>query len=426
MYLLQTCNFLSETERGVITISGICINRLIGAVNNTVKFVKTNARKVISASFCIISSVALLGAVIAGGVRLAYNIKYNDKIISTVSDKKVYFAAVDLVADMVESENVKEVLPEPEIVTVVTLDSRIESPAEVADDIIDNTAEIIPAAKLTVDGVTVACSDKESLLSALEERKSRFNNVEGAYCESDFCSAVRVEDAYYVLSEVSDISEIASVIDSLDIKTTANISYEQPVAYKTTEREDADKQIGYRVVEQKGENGVNLVSSGVVYINGIKTEETTDSVKVIKEPVDEIVVVGTKKPTVSSVSLASGFRFPLPAGTWELSCPYGRRGHKGVDLRAPVGTPITASASGKVVLASYNGSYGNCVIIDHGNGVSTLYAHASRLCTKEGDYVSAGEVIALVGSTGNSTGYHMHFEIHVGDKRINPQPYIGL
>ena len=139
MCWLQNCNFLSETGRGVITISGICIDRLIGAVKSTVKFVKTNARRVTSASFCIISAVALLGAVIAGGVRLAYNIKYNDKIISTVSDKKVYFAAVDLVADMVEGENVREVLPEPEIVTVVTLDSRIESPAEVADDIIDNT-----------------------------------------------------------------------------------------------------------------------------------------------------------------------------------------------------------------------------------------------------------------------------------------------
>ncbi|MBR4761889.1 MAG: M23 family metallopeptidase, partial [Clostridia bacterium] len=65
-------------------------------------------------------------------------------------------------------------------------------------------------------------------------------------------------------------------------------------------------------------------------------------------------------------------------------------------------------------------------IIDHGNGVSTLYAHASSLCVRAGDKVSAGDVIALVGSTGYSTGNHLHFEVHIGENRVNPQPYIGL
>lgn len=378
------------------------------------------------ALFCTVSAVAVVCAVIAGGVRLAYSVKYDDKVITTVSDKKVYFAAVDLVTDMVEGENVKEVLPEAEIDTVVTLCNTLDSCDEVADAIIDNTDEIISASKLVVDGVTVAFADTISLSSALEARKSAYNDIEGADCASEFCADVSVEEGYFVASELSDISELESLISGLDVKTTAKLSVEQEVDYKTIAKEDSNEQIGYKSVERQGEKGINAVTTGVVYINGVKTNETVNTVEVIKEPVDEIVTVGTKKPKVSSVKIAGGFSFPLPSGTWEVSCPYGKGGHKGVDLRAPMGTVIMAAASGKVTQASYDGTYGKCVIIDHGNGISTLYAHASSLCVKVGDYVSAGEVIAFVGSTGNSTGSHLHFEVHIGSNRINPQPYLGL
>jgi murein DD-endopeptidase MepM/ murein hydrolase activator NlpD len=78
-----------------------------------------------------------------------------------------------------------------------------------------------------------------------------------------------------------------------------------------------------------------------------------------------------------------------------------------------------AAASGRVTLAGVYRDYGNCVIIDHGNGLSTLYAHASKLCVSVGEYVSAGEVIALVGSTGNSTGNHLHFEVYPPGKDVD-------
>jgi len=96
------------------------------------------------------------------------------------------------------------------------------------------------------------------------------------------------------------------------------------------------------------------------------------------------------------------------------------RFHKGIDIAAPQGTPIQAAAAGTVVFAGRNKGYGNMVMIEHADGRRTLYAHAKSLFVKVGATVSAGQTIAAVGSTGHSTGPHVHFEIRVGDQAINP------
>lgn len=97
--------------------------------------------------------------------------------------------------------------------------------------------------------------------------------------------------------------------------------------------------------------------------------------------------------------------------------------HSGLDIAAPAGTNIKASSSGTVSYSGWMGGYGNLIIIDHENGVQSYYGHCSRLYASVGDEVEAGEVIAAVGSTGNSTGNHLHFEIRLNDSTINPQKY---
>ncbi|MCS7186166.1 MAG: peptidoglycan DD-metalloendopeptidase family protein [Armatimonadetes bacterium] len=94
--------------------------------------------------------------------------------------------------------------------------------------------------------------------------------------------------------------------------------------------------------------------------------------------------------------------------------------HYGVDISAPSGTPIRAAADGVVVFAGWRRAYGNTVIVDHGNGLATLYAHCSRVLVSEGEVVKQGQVIALVGSTGLSTGPHLHFEVRRYGEPINP------
>ena len=98
--------------------------------------------------------------------------------------------------------------------------------------------------------------------------------------------------------------------------------------------------------------------------------------------------------------------------------------HNGLDIAAPYGTQIKAACDGKVTFSGDNGSYGNLIIVDCGNGVQIYYGHCSKLYSKVGDTVKAGDVIAAVGSTGNSTGNHLHFEIKVNGVSVNPQNYI--
>ena len=106
--------------------------------------------------------------------------------------------------------------------------------------------------------------------------------------------------------------------------------------------------------------------------------------------------------------------------------PRSRDNHKGLDIGTSYGTPIYAAAAGTVSTSAYgyNGGYGNYVIINHGNGVQTLYAHCSSLCVSQGEKVSQGQLIAKVGSTGISTGNHLHFEVRVKGITQDPQNYV--
>ena len=132
---------------------------------------------------------------------------------------------------------------------------------------------------------------------------------------------------------------------------------------------------------------------------------------------------------------ADGFCSPIGSG-WErrVTSEFGnrvdpitgkRKGHGGMDLAVPTGTPIRAALPGTVVVSKYNaGGYGYYVMIDHGNGLATLYGHCSKLLAKVGQTVETGDIIALSGSTGRSTGPHLHFEVRVNGERTNPRAYL--
>ncbi len=123
------------------------------------------------------------------------------------------------------------------------------------------------------------------------------------------------------------------------------------------------------------------------------------------------------KPTnYTRVSSKFGYRTHPKYGDWRL--------HKGVDLAAGRGTPIYASRSGQVTAATWDDSLGNFVKIDHGDGYSSIYAHMTHYVVKKGDYVKAGQVIGYVGSTGVSTGYHLHFGILYRGEYVDPLKYI--
>ena len=121
--------------------------------------------------------------------------------------------------------------------------------------------------------------------------------------------------------------------------------------------------------------------------------------------------------------------WPLPGHTY-ISChfgevdAFGNAGHRGTDIPAPEGTPILAAHSGTVLVSGWNDSYGNQVLLDNGAGLSTRYAHMTQTAVTAGEAVTAGQVIGYVGSTGDSTGNHLHFEVMQGGVRVNPTGFI--
>ncbi len=137
---------------------------------------------------------------------------------------------------------------------------------------------------------------------------------------------------------------------------------------------------------------------------------------------------------LNSTSTYSGGKFKWPLATsgtntsgWEWRTnPITKKKefHNGLDIAAPKGTNIYAAADGTVVKCEWYGGYGNCVIINHGGGVMTLYGHCNSLNVKNGQSVKAGDVIAYVGTTGQSTGYHLHFTVYEGKTAVNPWNYL--
>ena len=168
--------------------------------------------------------------------------------------------------------------------------------------------------------------------------------------------------------------------------------------------------------------------ANVTYVNGTETERTLLSSVTLQEPVTEQRLQGTKeRPTW----LPTGnFRWPI---TGHITSRFGGRkspggigttNHKGIDIAAPRVTPVYASDGGTVTYAGWMGTYGYLVQIDHGNGYQTRYAHNSSIVVSVGQHVYKGQQIARVGSTGNSTGPHCHFEIRYNGVPKNPLNYL--
>ena len=141
--------------------------------------------------------------------------------------------------------------------------------------------------------------------------------------------------------------------------------------------------------------------------------------KYIEEFKQEIANTPVGSPLDGPITSSFGFR-SNPFGS------SGRESHKGLDISAPNGRPVKCTAEGKVVFAGYRGDYGNLVIISHGEEYQTYYGHLSEILVKEGQEVKVSTVIGKVGSTGRSTGPHLHYEILRNNKKINPKTFINL
>ena len=225
---------------------------------------------------------------------------------------------------------------------------------------------------------------------------------------------------------IGQVLNMKEEIPFLSVQTVDHITYTESIAAPVREVEDSSMYKGDTKVLSAGSAGTQQITADVTYINGNETAREVIETTILTQPTEKVVAVCTKeKPTwVATGSL------PLPV-YGNITSYFGYRSifgsysyHRGLDIACSYGTSIAAADGGTVTFAGWNGTYGQLVTIDHGNGMVTYYAHNSSLLVSVGDKVYKGQTIARAGSTGRSTGTHCHFEVHVGGSLVNPLNYL--
>lgn len=233
-------------------------------------------------------------------------------------------------------------------------------------------------------------------------------------------------------STLSDGTKITTdkdeLLKELDLVYVKNETVVEAVPYDITYIESDDYYVGTQMLKTGGREGSAEVVYEIEYDKNGEISRTAVSKKVIKEPVTEVMVIGTSQ--VPTVNPSGSFVWPtdVPKG---ISSYYGGRKlfgsydfHLGIDILNSYGNDIWAADSGEVTYAGYNNSYGYYVTIDHGDGFSTLYAHMSKLYVETGDIVKQNDVIGAIGKTGVATAYHLHFEVRIDGKTVDPLSYL--
>lgn len=209
----------------------------------------------------------------------------------------------------------------------------------------------------------------------------------------------------------------------ITVCTVETVTYAEEIPYTTHYTADAGTYKGTNKVTIKGANGKKEITAKLVKENGVAVKRLVLSEKVVSKPKDQTVAQGTKKAPATAATGKLG----KPYSRGSYSSGFGRRWgrmHEGVDWSMPVGSPVYAADGGVVESSGRNGDYGYCVVINHGNGIKTLYAHNSKLLVKAGQRVYKGQKIASSGNTGRSTGPHLHFEVRKNGVAVNPLKYL--
>ena len=351
------------------------------------------------------------------------------------------------------------------------------------EDLSEEIGLVTPAYCLYVDGERIGATPYEGALEELmEQMKAAVTNEDTVSCS--FAEDVAIKEEYVSTDEIMNLGYLAQILYSTK---TAEVTYEvkkgdtwseiaedhgltskellalnpgydinklqigevltlsASVPYLTmtvVQRERYIDEVNFDIeytdtntlykgdykVTSPGVYGAADVVANVTYVNGEETERTVLSSVTLKEPVTEQRLQGTKeRPTW----LPTGtFRWPV---TGRITSRFGSRSspggigstnHKGIDIAAPRGTPVYAADGGTVTYAGWMSGYGYLVRINHGNGYETYYGHNSSLTVSVGQHVYKGQQIARVGSTGNSTGNHCHFEIRYNGVAKNPLNYL--
>lgn len=412
----------------------------------------------------------------------------NGKNLAYITDESVYNKAEQIIRSRTsaESADIGNIAPEFSIVPVSSLE--LTEAEDLANIILKNSGQsVYEGYGLYIDGEFVGSTDEsDNLLALLDEYREQYREEGDTESKLQFKQSVALVDGVYPTSSIMATSEfkllfnseiegekyhtvaagespsliagmydlyyqelvamnpflaedatirigqelvVAKSVSYLNVTSTRREVYTEEVPYTTNKTYSDKYYTTYSKVTKAGVPGEQLVTALVTYEDGVAVSRQILATEILKDPVPREMTIGTKS-VVYSVGNASGtskgFIWPTIGGY--VSCGiWGYPGHTGTDIAGcGYGSNIYASAAGTVVKVKWgNTGYGNYIIINHGNGIQTLYAHCSNLYVKQGQYVNQGDIIAAIGSSGNSTGPHLHFEIRVNGQYVNPLNYVS-
>ena len=306
-----------------------------------------------------------------------------------------------------------------------------------------------PAYKVTVSGETIGYVEDRNLIEKKIEKY--MNNTEGNVAFREIAATPEYE--FKLIDREKDVNNQNVMLAIENLTTTTYKFYavtsdgEQKTIVsskdeaesiineiKTDLNKDVDLKLGIVEVFKTDRNEVSSKETATNTLKEFKIAKVTEyENKKAEEAKKRAAAIRAKSlATVTSAAPTgnlNGLALAIPVNG-SVSSRFGSRGgsrssvHTGLDICTSSGTGIRPVAAGTVVYAGYKGSYGNLLIIDHGNGVQSYYAHCSALYVGAGQQVAAGSTVAAVGSTGNSTGPHLHLEIRINGTPVNPQNYI--
>ena len=285
-----------------------------------------------------------------------------------------------------------------------------------------------PAYSVSLNGEKIGyVGDEEEFQNEINENILTPDESNVAFVELD-----EVEYTFTLVNRnfVDESTVLATLEESSQnvyrVYEVADLNDEETKVYVNS-MEEAEEMVS-TLKEQYSEIEPNLVINQI-YLDNVD-EVNEENIKLAKEALTNSLEQELEEKEKIDSRTVNGIYLAVTPVTGRITSRFGANEsirdhtHKGIDIAATRGTPILATAAGTVTFAGWSSGYGYLVKIDHGNGVETYYGHCSRLYVSAGESVEAGTEIAAVGSTGNSTGNHLQFEIRLNGEQINPQTYV--
>lgn len=361
----------------------------------------------------------------------AVRVLLDNSVVGYVKDSSVVATAQVLAVNKVANSDCTRHLVVPTTEEGYASSFKLLSAEDLSLKIVSASTDIGCYSLLSIDGKPVAKGENENQINQCLEQFVK-NYKQQNQCDSVELSArVKVNSRY----DIKNIAEALPSIEQFVADDSALLPMERvytkvenvTVPCGVTEIKTGDLYVGSERIKTAGQNGLKEVTYKVNVADDGSETKTEIASKTLKNPVNKVVYVGTNKVYSADKNGNAPMHWPVKRaeGMYVSSYMGDGRGHKGMDIVSKKGTPIYAAADGKVVDVGYRSGYGNTVIVSHGNGLETLYAHCSATYVSVGDSVVAGESIAAVGRSGYATGTHLHFEVHLNGNTVNPVPYIG-